>query len=174
MEPVVLVVGLVSLQRLAEVVYARRNTARLLAAGAQEVGRRHYPLFILLHGGWLVALLLAVPRGPQPDAILLGLFCLLQVARLWVVASLGRYWTTRVIVPSDAPLVRTGPYRWLRHPNYFVVIGEIAVLPMAFGAWEVAAVFSVLNFALLAYRIRIESRALAPRRDQASDVALNR
>lgn len=174
MEPVVLVVGLVSLQRLAEVVYARRNTARLLAAGAQEVGRRHYPLFILLHGGWLVALLLAVPRGTQPDAILLGLFCLLQVARLWVVASLGRYWTTRVIVPSDAPLVRTGPYRWLRHPNYFVVIGEIAVLPMAFGAWEVAAVFSVLNFALLAYRIRIESRALAPRRDQASDVALNR
>ena len=174
MEPVALVVGLVALQRIGELAYARRNTARLLAAGAQEAGRQHYPLFILLHGGWLVALLLAVPRGTQPDAILLGLFGFLQLARLWVVVSLGRYWTTRVIVPPDAPLVRKGPYRWLRHPNYLVVIGEIAVLPLAFGAWPMAAVFSVLNLALLAHRIRIENHALAPRRARAGSVALNR
>ena len=174
MDPVVLVVGLVALQRLGELAYAQRNTARLLTAGAQEAGRRHYPLFILLHGGWLVALLLAVPQGTRPDAILLGLFCLLQLARVWVVASLGRYWTTRIIVPVDAPLVRKGPYRWLRHPNYLIVIGEIAVLPLAFGAWPVAAAFSGLNLVLLAYRIRIEDRALAPRRARAGSATLNR
>jgi methyltransferase len=163
-EPVVLVVGLVAIQRIGELAYARRNTARLLADGAQEAGRRHYPLFILLHGGWLVALLLAVPRGTQPDTFLLGVFCLLQLTRLWVVVSLGRYWSTRVIVPPDAPLVRKGPYRWLRHPNYLIVIGEIAVLPLAFGVWQLASVFSLLNLVLLAHRIRIENRALAPRR----------
>lgn len=171
-EPVALVIGLVTLQRIGELVYARRNTARLLAAGAQEAGRRHYPLFIVLHGTWLVALLLAVPQDTRPDALLLGLFYLFQLARLWIIVSLGRFWTTRVIVPTGAPLVRKGPYRWLRHPNYAVVIGEIAVLPLAFGAWEVAAAFSVLNLALLVHRIRIEDRALAPRR--ARSAALNR
>jgi methyltransferase len=173
-EPVILVVGLVALQRLGELAYARRNTARLLAAGAHEAGRRHYPLFIILHGGWLAALVLGVPHGTQPDALLLCLFGLLQLARVWVVLSLGQYWTTRVIVPLDAPLVRKGPYRWLRHPNYAVVVGEIALLPLAFNSWPIAVMFSVLNLALLAHRTRIENRALAPRRNQADHTALKR
>jgi methyltransferase len=94
----------------------------------------------------------------------LGVFAVLQGLRIWVLASLGPFWTTRVLTLPGAPMVKRGPYRWVRHPNYLVVIGEIAVLPLAFGAWDVAILFSVLNLALLAWRIRIEDRALAPRR----------
>lgn len=158
------VVLLVALQRLAELVYAQRNTRRLLQAGGREVGARHYPLFVLLHGGWLVAHLLLIPADAPANVWLLGLFVLLQLGRIWVIASLGRFWTTRIVTLPEAPLVRRGPYRLLRHPNYAIVIGEIAVLPLAFGAWEIALVFSILNLALLAWRIRVEDATLAERR----------
>ena len=92
------------------------------------------------------------------------MFCLLQAARLWVLATLGRYWTTRIITIPDAPLVRSGPYRLVRHPNYVIVTAEIAVLPLAFGAWEIAVAFSILNAVLLAHRIRLEEATIAPRR----------
>ena len=155
---------LVAAQRLGEVVWARRNERRLRAAGGAEVGARHYPMFFVLHGSWLAALWLLVP--PEAPVIwpLLVFFALLQVARVWVIASLGRYWTTRIISVREAPLVRRGPYRWLKHPNYLVVAGEIAVLPLAFGAWRVALVFSALNGLLLWHRIRVEDAALARRR----------
>jgi methyltransferase len=155
---------LVSLQRLAEVAWSRRNEQRLLAAGGIEVGAAHYPLFFVLHGSWLAALWLLVPANAPVIWPLLVLFALLQAARLWVITSLGRYWTTRIITVPGAPLVRRGPYRWLKHPNYFVVAGEIAVLPLAFGAWEIALLFSTLNALLLWHRIRVEEQALAPRR----------
>ena len=158
------VVLLVALQRLAELVYARRNTRALLAAGGVESGAGHYPLLVLLHASWLVALLLLVPAGAAADWWLLGLFLLLQAARVWVIVSLGRFWTTRVITLPGARLVRRGPYRWLRHPNYLIVALEIAVLPLAFGGWELALVFSVLNAAVLAWRIRVEDRAIGSRR----------
>jgi len=87
----------------------------------------------------------------------------LQGLRVWVLATLGRYWTTRIITLPGAPLVRRGPYRWLRHPNYVVVAGEIAVLPLAFGAWQIAVVFSLANALVLWIRIRSEERALATR-----------
>lgn len=162
------VVLLVALQRLGELVLARRNTARLLAQGATEAGRGHYPLFILLHGGWLVALFILTPAGAAVSWPLLGLFAVLQALRVWVVASLGPYWTTRIITPPAAPLVRTGPYRWVRHPNYLVVIAEIAVLPLAFGMVWLAVVFSALNLALLAWRVRVENRVLAGRADNGN------
>ncbi|MFQ5773613.1 MAG: isoprenylcysteine carboxyl methyltransferase family protein [Kiloniellaceae bacterium] len=158
------VVLLVALQRLAELAYARRNTKRLRAAGGIEAGAGHYPLFVLLHGSWLAALFFLIPRAATANWWLLGLYLLLQAGRLWVIASLGPRWTTRIIVPPGAPLVRRGPYRFLRHPNYLIVAAEIAVLPLAFGAWELALVFTALNIPLLAYRIRVEERALAPRR----------
>ncbi len=103
------------------------------------------------------------PR-PGPIGSLLGLFALFQLGRLWVILSLGRYWTTRILTLPGAPLVRTGPFRWLRHPNYLLVIAEIAVLPLAFGAVAIAAIFSALNLLLIARRIGIEDRTLAPRR----------
>ncbi len=159
-----LVLGLVAVQRLAELIHSRRNTRRLLAEGAHEVGAGHYPLIVGLHAAWLLALLLLVPSEAPVNWPLLALFLALQAARLWVLASLGRLWTTRIIILPGAPLVRRGPYRYLRHPNYLVVAAEIAVLPLVFGAWGIALVFSLLNLVLLIQRIRIEDAALAPRR----------
>ncbi|MBL8666147.1 MAG: hypothetical protein JNM48_01655 [Rhodospirillales bacterium] len=161
-------VMLVLAQRLAEVLWAQRNERRLLAQGAIEIGARHYPLFFLLHGAWLASLALLVPANAPLFWPLLLAFVLLQAARLWVIASLGRYWTTRIITLPGAPIVRRGPYRWLRHPNYAIVAAEIAVLPLVFGAWPIALVFSVLNTLLLRHRIRLEEQALAPRTVSAS------
>jgi methyltransferase len=155
---------LVALQRLGELAYAARNTRRLLAQGAVEIGRAHYPLFVLLHGGWLVAMAALVPAAAPVSWPLLALFVLLQLGRVWVVATLGPYWTTRIITLPKVKLVRRGPYRFVNHPNYLIVTGEIAVLPLAFGAWQIALVFSLLNAALLAWRIRIENGTLTPRR----------
>jgi methyltransferase len=159
-----IVVLLVAAQRLGELVLARRNTRRLLREGGIEIGARHYPLFVLLHDGWLLAIFFIVPASAPAFIPLLAAFVVLQLLRVWIVATLGRYWTTRIITVPGAPLVKRGPYRILRHPNYVVVIGEIAVLPLAFGAWQIALVFSVLNLALLWHRIRIEDAALAVRR----------
>jgi methyltransferase len=163
-----IVLILVALQRLGELVYAARNTRVLLARGAVEYGRDHYPLIVAVHAAWLAALLSFVPWREPPNWYWLGLFILLQAARLWVVASLGRHWTTRIVVERDAPLVARGPYRWLRHPNYCVVAAEIAVLPLAFGAWQIALIFTVLNAAMLAWRIRVEAEALGYRRTAVS------
>jgi methyltransferase len=156
--------ALVALQRLAELAWANRNGARLRRFGAVEADAGGYPLFVLLHAGWLAGLALWVPAATRPYWPLLGLFALLQLARLWVILSLGRYWTTRILTLPSAPLVRTGPFRWLRHPNYVLVVAEIAVLPLAFGAVAIAAAFSALNLLLIARRIGIEDRTLAPRR----------
>ena len=152
---------LVAAQRLGELAYARRNTKRLMAAGAVEHGARHYPLIVALHGGWLAALFALVPADAAPSWWLLGCYGLLQLGRLWIIACLGARWTTRVIALPGAPRIQRGPYRFLRHPNYLVVALEIPVLPLAFGAWQMALGFGLANLALLAHRIRVEDRALA-------------
>jgi methyltransferase len=164
MTPLYWTLVFVALQRLGELAWARRNTARLRRTGAVEVDAAGYPLFVLLHVGWLVAIAASVPAATRPYWPLLALFALLQPARLWIILSLGRYWTTRIMTLPGPPLVRAGPYRWLRHPNYLLVIAEIAVLPLAFGALAIAAVFSALNLLLIVRRSAIEDRALAPRR----------
>jgi methyltransferase len=155
---------LVALQRLIELARARINTARLRRMGAVEADAGGYPLYVLLHAGWLASLALFVPAATPLDWPLIGVFALLQLGRIWVIVSLGRYWTTRIITLPDAPLVRAGPFRYLRHPNYLLVVAEIAVLPLAFGAVVIAATFSALNLVLIARRIRIEELVLAPRR----------
>lgn len=159
MTAAVLILGFVTLQRLAELAVSRRNTAALLAAGGREVGAGHYPLIVLVHAGWLAALWLLAPGRPILWP-LVAVFALLQLLRLWVLVTLGRRWTTRIIVLPGAPLVARGPFRFLRHPNYAVVVAEIAVLPLAFGLWELSLAFSLLNAAILAVRIRAEERAL--------------
>jgi methyltransferase len=158
------VLGLVALQRLIELAHAWRNTARLRRLGAVEADARGYPLYVLLHVGWLASLAAFVPAATPPRWPLIGVFALLQLGRIWVIVSLGRYWTTRIINVPDAPLVRTGPFRYFRHPNYLLVVVEVAVLPLAFGAAAIAASFTVLNLILIARRVRIEERVLAPRR----------
>ena len=156
----VIVLALVTLERGAELVWAQRNTRRLLARGAREEGARHYPLIVALHAAWLAGLwLLAWNRAVSIPW--LAVFVVLQAGRLWVLATLGERWTTRIIVLPAESLVRRGPYRWLRHPNYVVVAGEIVALPLAFGLYPYALAFSVLNAAVLYLRIRAEEQALA-------------
>jgi methyltransferase len=152
------ILALVTLQRLGELWLSNRNTKRLLAQGAHEVGASHYPLIVAVHLLWLSALWWLAPGRPI-DGFWLAMFVLLEVARIWVFATLGPRWTTRIIVLPGAPLVRRGPYRFVDHPNYLVVAGEIAVLPLVFGLWKVALLFSLLNGAVLAVRVREENRA---------------
>jgi len=160
------IIAAVAVQRLFETSYAARNTRALVARGGLEVGRRHYPLFVLLHGGWLVSIALALPNPPPIYVVPLLLFLLLQAGRIWVIASLGPYWTTRIITLPGAPLVRRGPYRFLRHPNYLIVTGEIAMLPLVFGEVWVAIAFTLLNAALLSWRIHMENTVLAARAER--------
>jgi methyltransferase len=159
MSVAVAVLGLVTLQRLSELVLARRNTRRLLARGAVEVASEHYGLIVALHAAWLCGLWLLAWDKPVSVGWLV-LFVLLQLGRVWVLRTLGDRWTTRIIVLPGQPLVKRGPYRLLSHPNYAVVICEIAVLPLAFGLTSYALVFSVLNAAVLSIRIRAEAGAL--------------
>jgi len=152
-------VALVAAQRIAELLWARRNIRRLAARGAVEYGRSHFPLIVALHAAWLVAMLVLIPGDRAPSWPLLACYLLLQPLRYWAIVSLGEYWTTRVMVVPGAAPIRRGPYRWLRHPNYLVVAAEIPLLPAAFGAGMIAAVFGVLNVAVLAWRIVVEEAA---------------
>ena len=157
-------IGWLVVQRLGELAYARANTRRLLARGAQEIGAGHYPLFVALHSSWLIAMAVLTAPSPPVPWLLLGAFVLVQAARVWVIATLGPYWTTRIITVPDAPLVARGPFRFVRHPNYLVVAIEIPLVPLILGLEWVALVFGAANLALLAYRIRVEDGALQLRR----------
>jgi methyltransferase len=155
-----IVLALVTIQRLGELALSRRNTRRLKARGGYEVASGHYRAMVALHVAWLAGLwLLAFDRAP--NLVWLAAYGVLQVMRLWVIATLGSRWTTRIVVVPGAALVRTGPYRFLSHPNYAVVAAEIAVLPLAFGLGWFALIFSLLNAIVLAIRIRAEGAALA-------------
>jgi len=159
-----IIIVLVALQRLAELWLAARNTRLLKAQGGIETGARHYPLFILLHASWLLAILLTTPADAPVNWWILSAFVILQLGRLWVIVTLGCFWTTRIISVPGVPLIKKGLYRFVSHPNYIIVTGEIALLPLAFGNWPVAVVWSVLNALLLAWRIHVEDIALAGRR----------
>jgi len=156
----IVILALVTLQRVGELWLSDRNTRRLLADGAREYSPGHYPLIVAVHAGWLAALWWLAPGRPV-EVVWLALYIVLQAARVWVLATLGPRWTTRIIVLPDAPLVKAGPYRFVSHPNYVVVALEIVVLPLVFGLWSVALIFSGLNAVVLAIRIRAENRALS-------------
>ncbi len=161
MSPLYIVVGFLVLQRLAELAVARRNHRALVAAGALEFGKRHYPAFVALHAGWLLALLATVdPRTPV-SIPLLAVFVLLECGRVWVIVTLGSRWTTRVMVVPGEKRIRSGPYRYVNHPNYLIVCGEIAVVPLMFGAWLLAIIAFVLNLLVLRTRLRVENQALS-------------
>ena len=155
---------LVTAERLGELWLARRITTALLKQGAFEVAPQHHTLIVLLHGFWLAGLWVLGWDKPVNLVWLTG-FLILQVLRIWVLATLGRRWTTRIIVLKSLPLVTTGPYRWLTHPNYVVVVGEIAVLPLCLGLPWYALAFSLANAAVLTVRIRAENAALLHQRN---------
>ena len=153
------ILGAVTAQRAGELVLSHYNTRRLMARGAVEVAPRHYPLMVAVHATWLISLWVFGHEAPI-DTPALMFYLVLQGLRFWVMRTLGPRWTTRIIVLPGEPLVRAGPYRYLAHPNYAVVAGEIAVLPLALGLPWLAALFTILNAAVLAIRIRAENRAL--------------
>jgi len=158
---------LVTVQRLGELVLSRHNTSKLLARGAIEVGAGHYPLIVSVHAAWLIALWIW-GRGESVNLVALALFILLQGLRVWIIATLGARWTTRIIVLPGEPLVTSGPYRYLSHPNYAVVAAEIATLPLALQLPMLALIFTGLNAAVLAIRLRAETRALSGSASAAS------
>ena len=154
-----IILALVTLQRLGELVLARRNTRALLARGAIEIGASHFPLIVAVHAAWLIALWV-FGRNQEVNLPALAAFAALQLVRVWVLATLGSRWTTRIVVLPGEPLVASGPYRYFAHPNYAVVVGEIALLPLALHLPLLASIFTVLNAAALTVRIRAETRAL--------------
>jgi len=161
----VVLVALVGVERLVELVVSQRNTAWSLRQGGREHGAGHYPFMVLLHTGLLVGALAEVLLADRPFLPALGwamlaLVVLAQALRWWCIRTLGRRWSTRVVVVPGLPLVTGGPYRWFRHPNYVAVVVEGFALPLVHSAWSTAAVFTVLNLALLAVRIRVEDAAL--------------
>jgi methyltransferase len=150
----------ITVQRLIELWWAKQNERRLLKAGGIEYGRLHLWLLIVLHAAWLAGIWL-MAYGHSVSTVFLALFVVLQIGRFWVLVTLGRRWTIGIIVVRGERLIARGPYRWLRHPNYAVVIGEIAVAPLALGLPIYALVFSILNAAVLAIRIPAENAVLA-------------
>lgn len=154
----ILILALVTTQRVGELLLASRNARRLLDRGGQEYGAEHYPLILGLHAAWLVGLW-ALAWDRPVSLWWLGAYVALQALRVWILAILGERWTTRIILaPGDAP-PRRGPYRCMSHPNYFVIAAEVAVLPLVFGLASYAAVFFLLNASVLWVRIRVEERA---------------
>ncbi len=162
-----LLLGLVTLGRLGELWLARRNTQALLAKGAVEIAPGHYPMIVMLHTLWLCALWIYGVDQPVMQGWL-AVFLALEVARVWVLSTLGRRWTTRIIVVPGEQLVASGPYRYFSHPNYIVVIGEIAVLPLCLGLPWLAVIFTLLNAVVLTIRIRAETAGLMLTRPHAA------
>lgn len=154
-------------QRLGELAIAERNTTRLLAEGAHEVAPGHYPAMVAMHSAWIGCMIGFGYANPVSIPWLLA-FAALQALRVWILVTLGPRWTTRIIVLPQ-PLVSKGPFRYLRHPNYTLVVAEIIVAPMVLGLWWVAAIFTILNAIILTIRIRAEDAALAPLRSKADD-----
>jgi methyltransferase len=155
----IVILALVTFERVGELWLSNRHTRRLLAQGAREYGESHYPLIVAVHALWLAALWWLAPGRPI-KAFWLALFVVVEIARVWVLRTLGPRWTTRIIVLPGAPLITRGPYRFVNHPNYVVVVSEIALLPLVFDLWQIALVFTLLNAAVLTIRVREENRAL--------------
>lgn len=152
-------VGAMAVQRLAELVHARRNEAVLRQRGAVETGAAHYPVIVAVHVAWLASALVEGRRARRVARAPLVALGAAQALRYWAIASLGPQWTTRILVDPTTPPVSTGPYRYLRHPNYLAVAVEMAAFPLVFGAGRTAAAFSVLNGAVLRTRISTEEGA---------------
>ncbi len=158
------VITFVVIQRLVELRIAKRNALYAKSLGGYEIGKKHYPLLVLLHSAFISSLILeTLVKGNlqiQPNLIFLTIFFLAQTLRIWVLVSLGKMWNTRILIIPNSQPVTCGPYRYLKHPNYLVVMLEIATLPLAFGALKTAIIFSILNFGLLRVRIKVEEEGL--------------
>ena len=159
-----IVISIVILQRLIELIIAKRNEKWMRRQGAFEAGASHYPVMVSMHIGFFISLLAEVflfGRSLSPAWILfLVVFLMTQVARIWCLTSLGKFWNTKIIILPGADVVQKGPYKWIRHPNYVIVTTELLVLPLMFGAYITALIFTLLNAWMLSVRIPAEEKAL--------------
>ncbi|HET6917873.1 MAG TPA: isoprenylcysteine carboxyl methyltransferase family protein [Jiangellaceae bacterium] len=167
--PYVFLVLAVGVERVAELIVSEQHARWAFAHGGVEYGRSHYGVIAAVHAAMLVCCVGEVAVTDRPFLPWLGwpmltVVLAAQALRWWCIASLGKQWNTRVIIVPGLPLVATGPYRWLRHPNYVAVAVEMFALPMVHTAWVTAVGFSVANLGLMAVRIPIEERALATAR----------
>ena len=154
---------LILVQRGLEEIHSARNTRALLAQGAREEGASYYPVVAVAHLSWIASLFFLIPPNVQPSWPLLGLYVVLQAARYWVIATLGPYWTHRIITINQAPLVSSGAYRLLRHPNYAITVVETLLLPLAFSAVALGIIMTAIWVAVLSYKIQLEDATLAQR-----------
>jgi methyltransferase len=155
------IMAFITVQRLGELVLAKRNTAKLLARGGYEIGAGHYPFIVAFHTAWISVLWWLAP-AQTVNWVLIAVFAVLQALRVWVIATLGARWTTRIIRVPGETLVARGPFRFLNHPNYAVVIAEVFVLPLAFGLVWFSIISGLINIGILSWRIRVENNALEP------------
>ncbi len=151
-------------QRGLEELHSARNTSRLIGRGAYEVGAEFYPVVAITHLSWIAALAFLIPPDSPLILPLLVFYILLQVARYWIILSLGEFWTHRILTLDNAPIVKRGPYRFVRHPNYIVTATETLILPWVFGAWALGLIIGAVWAAVLVYKIRLEDAALGSRR----------
>jgi methyltransferase len=159
---------LILLQRGLEELHSARNTRALLAKGAREEGADFYPVVAVTHLAWIASLFFLIPPEAHTSWPLIGLYVLLQVARYWVIATLGPYWTHRIITLDEASIVSSGAYRFFRHPNYAITVAETLLVPLAFSAVAFALVMTAIWVAVLSYKIRLEDAALAKRQRLAA------
>lgn len=162
---------LILIQRGAEEIHSARNTRALLARGAREEGASYYPVVAVAHLSWIASLFFLIPPDAQPIWPLIGIYVALQAVRYWVIATLGPYWTHRIITIDAAPVVSSGAYRFVKHPNYAITVAETLLLPMAFSAVALALIMAAVWIAVLNYKIRLEEAALATRRTEAAERA---
>lgn len=155
---------LLLLQRGLEEFYSQRNTRRLLSAGAREIGRSYYPVVATTHMAWIAAIFFLIAPDAEIHISLAILYGFLQIVRYWVIGSLGRYWTHRIITLDNAPVVDRGPYRLMRHPNYAVTIAETFLLPIVFGQSALSVIIGAVWYSVLIYKIELEEQGLSERR----------
>jgi methyltransferase len=165
--PPVIVAAFLLCQRGLEELYSARNTRRLIASGGHEVGRAYYPVVATTHLAWIASIAFLIEPDAPIHYLIAEAFLLLQIVRYWVIGSLGRYWTHRIITVESAPLVRKGPYAFMRHPNYAVTVVETLILPMVFGAVALGCIMAAVWTAVLRYKIVLEDGALDARERNA-------
>lgn len=156
---------LILIQRALEELHSQRNTQRLFEQGAHEEGREYFSVVATTHLCWVASLAFLIPGSASVHMFLLILFLALQPLRYWIIATLGCYWTHRIITLPNAPIVTQGPYRFVRHPNYVLTLAETFLLPVAFGQAALGVIFTVIWGAVLRYKILLEDRAISMRRD---------
>ena len=158
----ILFILFVILLRIGELLLSKRNEKWLLKNGAIEYGEKHYPFIVVLHVSFLVSLIFeySVQQTPSYSLFLLVFYFLIIVFKTWVILSLGKFWNTKIYHIPNIPLIKKGPYKYFRHPNYMIVIGEIAVIPLVFHLYYTAIAFSILNAIMLFVRINEENKVL--------------